>query len=640
MKKTILFVDDEPNIIQGLKRMLRSTSNKWEMLFAEGGEEALELLKIHQVDVIVTDMRMPGMDGAELLNIIMRDYPHMIRIILSGHCDQETILRATASAHQFLVKPCDTEVLKNTIENTLNMRNTSITNITEQKRIEDELIKYKLLYDNARDIILFIKPDGQIIDANCAAVLAYGYDREELVTMNMKNLQEIGTEFTLTSQLDQALTNGHLLETVHYRKDGSLFMVEVSSKVTTFNSQPVLVSVIRDITERNWAEQALREAHSQIKQLVSSLSAILIGVSGNGIINQWNSAAEKCFGISVHDAISIPFEECDIKWDWNLVKHSLANCKKSNEPIHLDNFGYTSSKGSHGLLSLNINPVSGDDGSNLGFVILGNDVTEKKSVESQVALSQKLESIGQLASGIAHEINTPMQYIGDNVRFLKEAFFTVQNMLDNQFVQEITNNEQESELEFLREDIPKAIDQSLEGIERVRKIILALKDFSHPGKTEKSYYNLNNGIENTVILSKNEWKYVAELETILDPDLPLVFCAIDQINQVFLNMIINSAQSIKEKTEKKNGSKGKITIETRKIDDRAQITISDTGKGIPQSIIHKIYDPFFTTKDVGQGTGQGLAIAHDIIVNKHNGIISASSVENVGVKFEIYLPIN
>jgi two-component system, NtrC family, sensor kinase len=177
------------------------------------------------------------------------------------------------------------------------------------------------------------------------------------------------------------------------------------------------------------------------------------------------------------------------------------------------------------------------------------------------------------------------------------------------------------------------------GIDRVRQIVLAMKDFAHPGIKSKALYDLNHGIEVTVTISRNEWKYVADLETNLDPSLPFIYCSMDEINQVVLNMIVNSSHSIKDMLEKGREEKGKIVICTRREGEEAVIYISDTGKGISKEIISKIYDPFFTTKEVGKGTGQGLAIAHDIIVNKHKGSIQVESEIGKGTTFIIKIPI-
>jgi signal transduction histidine kinase len=198
---------------------------------------------------------------------------------------------------------------------------------------------------------------------------------------------------------------------------------------------------------------------------------------------------------------------------------------------------------------------------------------------------------------------------------------------------------QKYDADYLLEEIPRAIEQTQTGISRVTNIIKAMKDFTHPGQKEKIYSNINHGIEVTVTISKNEWKYLADLELNLSPDLPPVYCMQDELNQVILAMIINSSHAIEENIGTNGFSKGKITIQTYQEKDFAIIKISDTGMGIKETILPKVFDPFFTTKAVGKGTGQGLAISHDLIVNKHGGTISVDSIYGEGTTFTIKIPI-
>ncbi len=199
----------------------------------------------------------------------------------------------------------------------------------------------------------------------------------------------------------------------------------------------------------------------------------------------------------------------------------------------------------------------------------------------------------------------------------------------------------ELDLDFLLGEIPTAISQTQSGIERVSKIVKAMKDFSHPGQKEKVMADLNRGIEVTSTISKNEWKYYADLELNLDESIPLVFCNIDEINQVVLNMIVNAAHAIQEKINKTgNTEKGIIKISTSLENDSVLLEISDTGMGIPTDIRGKIFDPFFTTKEVGKGTGQGLAIAHNIIITNHKGSINVDSVNDKGTTFRIKIPVS
>jgi len=176
-------------------------------------------------------------------------------------------------------------------------------------------------------------------------------------------------------------------------------------------------------------------------------------------------------------------------------------------------------------------------------------------------------------------------------------------------------------------------------VERVAKIVLAMKEFSHPGTDEKKLVDINKAIESTITVSRNEWKYVAELHTDLDPNLGLVPCLASELNQVFLNIIVNAAHAIGDAIAGREGARGTVTIATRPVDDWCEIRISDSGCGIPKAIRHRVFDPFFTTKEVGKGTGQGLAIAHDVVVNKHQGTLAVESEVGAGTTFIIRLPV-
>jgi len=316
-----------------------------------------------------------------------------------------------------------------------------------------------------------------------------------------------------------------------------------------------------------------------------------------------------------------------------------------------------SKSGENILLSGNITSLKAADLEEgpAGFVLVFQNINEKLKAEAQNALSQKMEAIGQLAAGIAHEINTPIQYVGDNIKFLGKAYSKYSETLAayRQVIHEhlgkaVTQDEldQVNELAlqkkvpYYENEIPKAIQESLDGTERVRKIVLAMREFSHPSEKEKKLSDINHGIETTIVISRNEWKYCADLEADLDNELPLVYCQIDEINQVVLNMIVNASQAIQEKFPPGSEQKGNILIRTRHQEDRVFITIQDTGSGIPVDIRARIFDPFFTTKGIGKGTGQGLSMAHNIVVNKHHGNIGIDSDVGQGTTFTIELPVN
>lgn len=285
------------------------------------------------------------------------------------------------------------------------------------------------------------------------------------------------------------------------------------------------------------------------------------------------------------------------------------------------------------------------------------DITDRKNLETQLLQAQKLESIGELAAGIAHEINTPTQFVGDNARFLQDAFKDILSVIQmyrqlgkspglddavKKLLEQIAAAEKKIEIDYLLNEIPTSIFQSLEGVDRISKIVLAMKEFSHPGGNLKKASDINRALQNTITVARNEWKYVADVETDFAHDLPALQCFPGELNQVFLNIIVNAAQAIGELHKikpDKTIQKGKIAISTRKDGAFAEIRIADDGPGISKNIQHKIFDPFFTTKEVGKGTGQGLAIAHSVITDKHSGTITVESEVGKGTVFIIRLPI-
>lgn len=275
---------------------------------------------------------------------------------------------------------------------------------------------------------------------------------------------------------------------------------------------------------------------------------------------------------------------------------------------------------------------------------------ERRALEIQLAQSRKLEAIGQLASGIAHEINTPTQYVSDNTRFLQDAFQDLVATLER--LRLSVNEEKllpvadlkgllvEADIDYLLEEVPRALAQSLDGLARITRIVRAMKEFSHPAQDQKTPADLNKALENTLIVARNEWKYVAEVVTDFDPELPAVACLPGELNQVFLNLIVNAAQAITEVVGSDSGCKGRITVSTSLLPDgNAEIRFADTGCGIASEHRAKVFDPFFTTKEIGKGTGQGLAIAYNIIVKKHGGTFDFESAPGHGTCFFIRLPV-
>jgi len=267
--------------------------------------------------------------------------------------------------------------------------------------------------------------------------------------------------------------------------------------------------------------------------------------------------------------------------------------------------------------------------------------------------AQKLESVGRLASGIAHEINTPIQFVGDNTRFLQDSFSGLQALLTKyqelhnaaesgalnpKLLDEVRGAEEASDSSYLLEEIPKALSQTLDGVTRVATIVRAMKEFAHPESKEMAAADLNRALLSTLTVARNELKYVADVETEFG-DLPLLVCNVGDLNQVFLNLLVNAAHAISESV-KGTGLKGKVRVVTSAGGSTILITISDTGCGIPEANRTRVFDPFFTTKEVGRGTGQGLAIARSVVVDRHKGGLTFESEVGKGTTFYIRLPVD
>ena len=276
---------------------------------------------------------------------------------------------------------------------------------------------------------------------------------------------------------------------------------------------------------------------------------------------------------------------------------------------------------------------------------------ERRFLVRELEQSRKLEAIGQLAAGVAHEINTPTQYVGDNTRFLRDAVRDLGRAVGelreraasgaDLRAEELTQILEAADVDYLLSELPRAVDQSLQGLAHIARIVRAMKEFSHPALGEKTPTDLNHALETTILVASNEWKYVAEMVKEFDPALPAVECLAGEINQVFLNLLVNAAHAVKDAGEGDPAHKGRITVTTRVAEPGwVEVMIADTGTGIAAAHQSQIFDPFFTTKEVGRGTGQGLAIARNVVTKKHGGRIAFDTEVGAGTTFRVLLPVH
>ena len=402
----------------------------------------------------------------------------------------------------------------------------------------------------------------------------------------------------------------------------------------------------RDITERKRYEEKLRQLSLAVEQ--SPVSVVITDPLGK--ITYVNQKFCQCTGYSSQEVLGKNPRILKSGYSTPEMYENLWQTITSGRVWHGE-FRNKKKSGEVYWESATITPITDSQGMISHFLAIKEDITERKAIESELRQAQKLEGIGQLAAGIAHEINTPTQFVIDNLTFLADSWKPVHELVKRyssairqapegiwapQVRAEIEQAENDADLDFLAAEIPRAVEQSLDGARRIAGIVRAMKEFSHPDSAAKVPADINKAIETTITVARNEWKYVADVETRFG-DLPLVTCHPGDINQVILNLVVNAAHAIKDKIQQ--GQKGRIEVSTKADSNFAEIAIADSGMGIPENIRARVFDPFFTTKEVGKGTGQGLALAHNVVVKKHGGKIWFETETGRGTTFYIQLPI-
>ncbi len=414
-----------------------------------------------------------------------------------------------------------------------------------------------------------------------------------------------------------------------------------------------IAGVGRDISAQKGLEKALREAEAKYRGIFDKAIFGIFQSAVDGALLNVNPAMAFTFGYDSPDEMVEKIKDISAQLFTNqrrgiefmLVMDKVGGVRNFECEMFCKD-------GRKIWISMSIRAIR-ESGAIVRYEGMCDEITERIQLREQLYQAQKLESVGQLAAGIAHEINSPVQYIGDNVQFLKDAFDDFESLFKayDQFpgqvsgdvlasnpMREIEETAARIDAAYLRKEVPKAIEQALEGTSRVAALVNAMKEFSHPGSQEKAPLDLNHAIQNTITIARNEWKYVADVETEFDSTLAPVLCLPGEFNQVILNLIVNAAHAVGEVVRSGKMSKGKIQVRTLRRSNCAEIQIADNGTGIPDSVRSRIFDPFFTTKEVGKGTGQGLAIARSVVVNKHGGSIDFETVEGQGTTFTIRIP--
>ena len=433
----------------------------------------------------------------------------------------------------------------------------------------------------------------------------------------------------------------------------ALLIIVVAVVVPCTIALLIIRRMVREITTRLRNEkEALRAAHQEAEVFINAVPSILIGAGHDSRITRWNLAAAGVFGLSGDEVVGKQLTDCGIRWLRPGMPDEIRSWCSERGSQRSDEVPFEMN-GKTRLLGLTVTPVHVADENSTTLLVIGSDVTDRRALEEQFRQAQKLEAVGRLAAGIAHEINTPIQFVGDNMQFLHDAFSDLSKVMEKyrhlsdaaangvagmMLADEVAEAEMAVDINYLVEEIPKAIAQSLDGVARVATLVRAMKEFAHPDRKERAAADINAALLSTLTVARNELKYVAEVETELS-DLPLAVCNIGELNQVFLNLLVNAAHAIGDAVNG-TGQKGVIRVRTALEKDAVLISIADTGGGIPEDIRDKIFDPFFTTKESGRGTGQGLAIAHSVVVDKHGGTLTFASEVGKGTTFFIRLPLD
>ena len=526
----------------------------------------------------------------------------------------------------------------------------------EQAQQRAEAFAHAIM-DNIDDLVMVVETAGKWYYASASHFPILGYAPNELIGQNAFFTLHPEDQPLVESAIQQVLCTGRAptIEVRRIHKNGTTLHFEAHAILarSLCNDRDGIVVVSRNIDDRLLANQKLQEAAAETDLFLQSIPSILIGLDEEGRIARWNRSAAEVFHLSNDQVLGLPIDNCGIRWLYPEMGFEVSRWLQTEGAYRCEDLAYEENNRRR-YVGFSVHPIETNADLATRFIVTGADVTDRKTLEEQLRQAQKLEAIGQLAAGVAHEINTPTQYVGDNIRFLKDSWNGIADLLQlSRSIRELSEAKSavkdllerydkaaaDCDLPYLLQEVPRAIDQSLEGVERVARIVKAMKDFSHPGANEKRPTDLNQAIESTVTVARNEWKYVSTVVTDLDKNLPLVPCLVGEFNQVILNLIVNAAHAIAAASAEGLRDKGTITIRTHRHGDWAEIAVVDTGTGISEHLRSRVFEPFFTTKPVGQGTGQGLALAHSVIVKQHQGQIWFETEVGCGTTFFIRLPL-
>jgi PAS domain S-box-containing protein len=392
-----------------------------------------------------------------------------------------------------------------------------------------------------------------------------------------------------------------------------------------------------DTVERRSLADALAYERNVLRTMIDLIPACIYAKDAHSRFTCANKLVANRMGVEPEQLIGkTDFDFFSREMAEKFYNDEQALLKSGKALIDYEEVAFDSTRGMDRVMMTSKVPIHDEHGNLAGVVGIGFDITERKVAEERLASSDRLESIGRLAAGVAHEINTPIQYLNDSVSFLREGVEELLAYIDA-LQAKLPAPEPNEDIDYLRAEMPPALTRMADGLTRIAEIVRSMKHFSHADQREMAPLDLNAAIASTLVIARGEYKLVADVETDFG-DLPPVTCHGGQINQVVLNLVVNAAHAIADKV-KGTEARGRIVVRTSVEGDQALIAISDTGGGIPEKVRAHIFDPFFTTKEVGRGTGQGLSIARNVVVKGHGGSLDFDTETGKGTTFYVRLPI-
>jgi len=674
---SILLVDDDASILNIIKKIL--AENGYMSRGVGDGDEALSFIAESQCDLIITDIRMPKCDGLHLAKAINASSQLKKIIFMTGYAEGQSISETIeCQPVGFLEKPFQPRDLLRLVNSAFDdwqasrnqekynsLLSDAVIEKTKQIKIKDEhLVAEREMLEGILSHSFFgviaVGADQTIaLLSKCALKILSKNDVDPIECYGKKVTDVFMDEhcIPILSLHSLVLHDGRLHGATYCDTSGTwieLTAYPIMDKDENIN----IIFIVSDNTERRNTEEHVRHLAMIGEQAGEGIAMTDLDYT----ITFVNPAWKKDHGYTVEDDLigqRLDLFHSTEQWEMEILP--IVEQVRKND-YHAGKVRHMRGDGSQFLTETRVTLLRDDQAVPCGLIWFAIDITERerqeeeqRELESQMQHSKRLEAVGSLAAGIAHEINTPIQFVGDNTHFLSEAFKSLEALIDcyREMWEAVKAGddlatledrkiqaEKDADLEYHKEEVPRAIEQTLEGVSRVSRIVRAMRDFSHQGLEEMSLGDINKMLESTLTVARNELKYVSDVETIFDPDLPEVDCYQSDLNQVFLNILVNAAHAIADVVGDSPQEKGKITITTSRVDDNVRITISDTGCGIPQAVQGRVFEHFFTTKAVGKGTGQGLSISRKIVVEKHGGTLTFESEENKGTTFIITLPIS